>query len=123
MFSPPISPLQLTKFNMKAFTVVLGLFAALAISDVVSAGDDIPGCGAVRAVRCIGLEGDKFKDTKATVSALKKLPKADICQCENDENHLYILAKDEPHFSHTMKKCKRFAYRGLVCQDAHRDRV
>ncbi|CAO3566635.1 unnamed protein product [Mortierella alpina] len=103
---------------MKAFTIVLGLFAALAVSDVVSAGGDVRGCGSKRAVRCIGLKGDKFEDTVATVQALKKLPTNDICQCENDDSHLYILAEAEPNFSTTMNKCKRFAYRGLVCKDA-----
>ncbi|KAF9949716.1 hypothetical protein BGZ70_001660 [Mortierella alpina] len=71
----------------------------------------------MRAVRCIGLKGDKYEDTKATVQALKKLPTDVICQCEHDKSHLYIVAQAEPNFSHTMNKCKRFAYRGLVCKD------
>ncbi|KAF9275535.1 hypothetical protein BGZ68_010713 [Mortierella alpina] len=105
---------------MKAFTIVLGLFAVLALSGNVSAANNTPGCGDRRAVRCIGLEGSKDIDNKATKSALKKLPNKDTCLCENDKNHLYILAESMPTFVHTMEKCKRYAYRGLVCKDAHR---
>ncbi|KAF9960809.1 hypothetical protein BGZ72_005815 [Mortierella alpina] len=106
-------------FTMKAFTIVLGLFAALAVSDVVMAADDIRGCGDMRAVRCIGLEGDKYMDTKATVNALKRLRTDNVCQCENDNNHLYIVAANDPKlFKDTLNKCKKYAYRGLVCKDA-----
>ncbi|KAF9275536.1 hypothetical protein BGZ68_010714 [Mortierella alpina] len=103
---------------MKAFTIVLGLFAVLALSDNVSAAADISGCGDRRAVRCIGLEGDMYKDTKATVDALKKVSTNDVCQCENDKDHFYIVAESQPNFVQTMEKCKRYAYRGLVCKDA-----
>ncbi|KAG0208026.1 hypothetical protein BGX28_000914, partial [Mortierella sp. GBA30] len=96
---------------MKAFTIVLGLFAALAVSDIVSAADDVPRCGNEKAVRCIGLKGDMYEDTVSTVKALKKVSSERVCQCETDKNHLYIVANN--NFVETMEKCKRFAYRGL----------
>ncbi|KAF9975411.1 hypothetical protein BGZ75_000553 [Mortierella antarctica] len=98
---------------MKTFTIVLGLIAALAVSDVVSAGNDVRGCGNEKAVRCIGLRGDKFQDTQATITAIKSLTSDRMCQCKTDKNHLYIVANN--NFEQAMQSCAKTAYRGKVC--------
>ncbi len=99
---------------MKAFTVVLGLLAALAVSDIVSAAD-VATCGNQRAVRCVGLRGQAFEDTDATMLALKRSSNERVCACQNDWNHLYVVAEKDAHFEQIMLKCKKYAYRGMTC--------
>ncbi|KAF9988931.1 hypothetical protein BGZ75_008225 [Mortierella antarctica] len=100
---------------MKAFTIVLGLFAAIAVSDVVSAALDVATCGNHRAVRCIGLKGDALEDTDATMMALKQSSNERVCECQRDKNHLYVVAENDNHFIQIMNECKTFAYRGKTC--------
>lgn len=100
---------------MKAFTIVLGLFATFAVSDVVSAAGDVPTCGNRRAVRCVDLISDAIKDTDSTMLAFKQSSNERVCECQNDEDHLYVVAENDDHFVQIMRKCAKVAYRGMTC--------
>ncbi|KAF9948748.1 hypothetical protein BGZ72_009373 [Mortierella alpina] len=105
-----------SKFTMKTFTIVLGLLAAVSVSDIVSAGRDLEACGNRRSVRCISLSGrSAFEDTDSTMMALKNTRNEKVCGCQKDKGHVYVVAEHQPDFEDIMVKCQSFAYRGKTC--------
>ncbi|KAF9562328.1 hypothetical protein EC968_005249 [Mortierella alpina] len=114
---------------MKAFTIVLGLIAAVAVSDAASFVDNRydtalfnkkhPICGQRRAVRCIGLDGSKLQDDVSTMKTFTKTGPSEYCRCQKDKKHVYIAAEDVDKFRSVMVSCSRDwgdeSYRGKTC--------